>query len=59
MAWMPCVPSWIMFRQLSRQYCSTGKSRVAVAAMDLDGQELASRHHSLASSWRWGQHFQQ
>ena len=27
-AWMPCVPSWIMFRRLSRQYCSTGKSRV-------------------------------
>jgi hypothetical protein len=27
-AWMPWVPSWIMFRRLSRQYCSTGKSRV-------------------------------
>ena len=27
-AWMPCVPSWIMFRRLSRQYCSTMKSRV-------------------------------
>ena len=27
-AWMPCVPSWIMLRRLSRQYCSTGKSRV-------------------------------
>ena len=26
--WMPCVPSWIRFRRLSRQYCSTGKSRV-------------------------------
>jgi len=22
------VPSWIMFRRLSRQYCSTAKSRV-------------------------------
>ena len=27
-AWMPCVPSWIMLSRLSRQYCSTGKSRV-------------------------------
>ena len=29
-------------------------ARVAVAAVDLDGQAVGLRHHSLGQLWRWG-----
>ena len=58
--WPGCrAPSWIMFRRLSRQYCSTGKVTRSRSRRGSGWPGCWPPGTTAGPVWRWGQHLQQ